>query len=74
MGFRWSLLDQRHPEVGLRLLYTGGSRCGRNRGQREKKRDGTDGEVAERSTEFHFECNRKAGKVGAYSLLFLFLS
>jgi len=50
---RWSLLDQRHPEVGLRLLYTGGSRCGRNR---------------ERSTEFHFECNRKAGKGGPVAI------
>lgn len=44
---RWSLLDPRHPGVGLKLRYTGGSEC--------------DGDT-DRSTEFHFECNPEAGK------------
>lgn len=44
---RWSLLDARHPEAGLKLSYTGGSPC--------------DGDTR-RSTEFHFECNPDAGK------------
>jgi hypothetical protein len=43
---RWSLLDPRHPEAGLKLTYTGGSPC--------------DGDTR-RSTQFHFECNPDAG-------------
>mmetsp|Transcript_11781 Transcript_11781/g.18495 ORF Transcript_11781/g.18495 Transcript_11781/m.18495 type:complete len:334 (+) Transcript_11781:63-1064(+) len=43
---KWSLLDNRHPEAGLKLTYTGGDQC--------------DGRT-ERSTEFHFECNPDAG-------------
>jgi hypothetical protein len=44
---RWSLLDARRPEAGLKLTYTGGSPC--------------DGDTR-RSTQFHFECNPDAGK------------
>ena len=43
---KWSLLDPRRPEAGLKLSYTGGSPC--------------DGDTR-RSTHFHFECNRDAG-------------
>ncbi|KAJ1479679.1 hypothetical protein T484DRAFT_1813393, partial [Baffinella frigidus] len=45
---KWSLLDPRHPGVGLKLTYTGGSEC--------------DGDT-DRSTEFHFECNPEASNV-----------
>eukprot|EP00287_Rhodomonas_sp_CCMP768_P008112 CAMPEP_0196748280 /NCGR_PEP_ID=MMETSP1091-20130531/72961_1 /TAXON_ID=302021 /ORGANISM="Rhodomonas sp., Strain CCMP768" /LENGTH=328 /DNA_ID=CAMNT_0042095567 /DNA_START=85 /DNA_END=1071 /DNA_ORIENTATION=+ len=44
---RWSLLDSRRPDAGLKLTYTGGSQC--------------DGDT-QRSTEYRFECNPEAGK------------
>lgn len=39
---KWSLLDKRNPEKGLKLTYTGGSQC-----------DGS----TDRSTHYHFECD-----------------
>jgi hypothetical protein len=45
-GPQWGLLDRRHPEMGLKLTYTGGSKC--------------DGDT-DRSTEFRFECDANAG-------------
>eukprot|EP00802_Teleaulax_amphioxeia_P015337 Tamp_15426.p1 GENE.Tamp_15426~~Tamp_15426.p1 ORF type:complete len:165 (-),score=9.34 Tamp_15426:90-584(-) len=44
---RWSLLDPRRPEAGLKLTYSGGSKCD---------------ESTHRSTQFHFECNPDAGR------------
>ena len=45
-GAQWGLLDRRHPEMGLKLTYTGGSQC--------------DGDT-DRSTEYRFECDADAG-------------
>ena len=43
---KWGLLDQRHPEMGVKLTYSGGSQC--------------DGDT-DRSTEYRFECDPDAG-------------
>lgn len=43
---KWSLLDRRRPSQGVKLTYTGGSQC-----------DG----ATQRSTQFQFDCNRRAG-------------
>jgi len=43
---KWSVLDGRNPWAGIKLRYSGGSRC-----------DG----YTQRSTEFRFECDRNGG-------------